>query len=109
MTDFEVFEDQEVTLNQLKDQTRREIEDEYSCQQLSEYGEYGLGASNCIGCKRFRNLIPMKSAAGWYLGTRDTDGAPMCRATTYMDHDQALVFMDQIARLLTMQRIGASL
>ena len=108
MDDFEVFEDQQQTLDQIKDRTRREIEDEVSCQQMTEFGHYGQGASNCIGCKRFRNLIPMQSAAGWYLGTRDTDGSPMCRATTYMDHDQALVFMDQIARLLTMQRIGAS-
>ena len=108
MTDFDIFEDQEVTLNQLKEQTRREIEVEYSCQQLNEHGKYGLGASNCIGCKRFRNLIPMKSAAGWYLGTRDTDGAPVCRATMYMEHDQTLEIMDLVARLLTMQRIGAS-
>ena len=108
MTDFDIFEDQEVTLNQLKDQTRREIESEYSCQQLKEYGEYGLGEDMCLGCPRFRNLIPMHTPAGWYLGTKDRDGGPWCRATGYMSQEQALVLVDCIARFLSIARIEKS-
>lgn len=32
-------------------------------------------------CKRGLQVFPMKSAAGWYMGTRDVDGYPNCRIT----------------------------
>lgn len=108
MTDFDIFEDQQQTLDQIKDYTRKEIGQSESCQQLENYGEYGLGEDMCIGCPRFRNLIPMHTPAGWYLGTKDRDGGPWCRATGYMSQEQALVLRDGIARFLSIARIEKS-
>ena len=34
-------------------------------------------------CRRGYEIKPMKSAAGWYLGTRDKDGFPNCRLSDY--------------------------
>lgn len=33
-------------------------------------------------CKKGYEVKPMKSAAGWYLGTRDEEGFPNCRIST---------------------------
>lgn len=33
-------------------------------------------------CAQGYEIQPLKSAAGWYLGTVDTDGCPKCRITT---------------------------
>ena len=33
-------------------------------------------------CTRGLEIFPMKSAAGWYWGTRDVDGYPNCRVST---------------------------
>lgn len=32
-------------------------------------------------CIKGFEIIPMKSAAGWYMGTETTDGFPNCRIT----------------------------
>lgn len=34
-------------------------------------------------CIKGKEIKPMKSAAGWYMGTSDTDGAPYCRVTAH--------------------------
>lgn len=34
-------------------------------------------------CRRGYEIKPMKSPAGWYLGTRDNDGFPNCRVSGY--------------------------
>lgn len=34
-------------------------------------------------CRRGYEIKPMKSAAGWYLGTRDEEGFPNCRLSEY--------------------------
>ena len=104
MTDFDIFEDQQQTLDSIKDYTRKEIGQSESCQQLENLGEYGLGEDMCLGCPRVRNLVPMKSAAGWYLGTTQ-DGGPWCRATGYMTREQALDVRDALAKFLSVERI----
>lgn len=32
-----------------------------------------------MNCRKGYELKPYKSAAGWYVGTRDEDGCPYCR------------------------------
>ena len=34
-------------------------------------------------CIKGYEIKPMKSAAGWYVGTTDEDGFPMCRISGY--------------------------
>ena len=34
-------------------------------------------------CVKGYEIKPMKSAAGWYVGTTDKDGFPMCRISDY--------------------------
>lgn len=34
-------------------------------------------------CVKGYEIKPMKSAAGWYVGTTDEDGFPMCRISKY--------------------------
>jgi len=34
-------------------------------------------------CIKGYEIKPMKSAAGWYVGTTDEDGFPMCRISSY--------------------------
>ena len=34
-------------------------------------------------CIRGYEIEPMKSAAGWYMGTRTLEGMPNCRITTH--------------------------
>ena len=43
-------------------------------------------------CVKGYEIQPMKSAAGWYMGTRTEEGYPQCRITTnyYRTADEAL-------------------
>lgn len=40
-------------------------------------------------CSRGYEIKPHKSAAGWYMGTHDNDGLPMCRLSSeYADSEE---------------------
>lgn len=40
-------------------------------------------------CMRGREVVPLRSAAGWYLGTLDEENFPNCRLTsTYAVHKE---------------------
>ena len=43
-------------------------------------------------CIKGYEIEPMKSAAGWYMGTRTEDGCPNCRVTSkyYRTADEAI-------------------
>ena len=49
-------------------------------------------------CAKGYEIKPLKSAAGWYLGTLDVEGFPNCRLTSnyaQTEEDAKYLFMDR--------------
>lgn len=45
-------------------------------------------------CKKGYDVKPLKSAAGWYVGTLDHEGFPNCRISTgYAESEEAAVML----------------
>ncbi len=43
-------------------------------------------------CRKGFDVLPLKSAAGWYIGTLDDKGMPNCRISDYVGSEDECMF-----------------
>lgn len=65
------------------------------CNQISGKNKTAELCANCTHSKYPAEVRAMKSAAGWYVGTKTKDGFPNCRISGYTDEKTCNAYADE--------------